>query len=165
MFESQRSWLTIFDVSLWAKLKWMPNKNIINTSQCFPFWSFGTSYISKYDSFFSEASHKHPSFLTCLYTTICLWGSDPKGLGQIRSAQFRRWRLKGGGRRRRETGGLFVRGVIFDTLMNSFKRFSKYGLMRAGRGCHLGFICEAFPWFLPYSRQPCLLCKWQWFIG
>lgn len=62
-----------------------------------------------------------------------------------------RWRLKGEkegkeGRKRREGARvLFVRGVIFDTLMNSFKRFSKYGLMRAGRGCHLGFICEAFP--------------------
>lgn len=31
-------------------------------------------------------------------------------------------------------GGLSVRRVIFDTLMNSFKRFSKYWLMRAGRG-------------------------------
>lgn len=132
------------------------------------------TFLSTITFFFFSLSHKHPSFLTCLYTTICLWGPDPKGLGQIRSAQFRRWRLRGGGeeeegkkgrRREREKGGLFVRGVIFDTLMNSFKRFSKYGLMRAGRGCHLGFICEAFPWFLPYSRQPCLLCKWQWFIG
>jgi len=42
-------------------------------------------------------------------------------------------------------GGLFLGGGIFDTLMNSFKWFSKYGLMRAGRGCHLGFICKAFP--------------------
>lgn len=112
-------------------------KNIINTSQSFPLRLFGTITLH------FQASHKHPSALTCLYTTICLQGPDPKGPGQIRSSQFRRCRLKGGGRRRE--GGLFVRGVIFNTLMNSFKRFSKYGLMRAGRGCHLGFICEAFP--------------------
>lgn len=41
---------------------------------------------------------------------------------------------RGGEEEEEEGGGLFVRGVIFDTLMNSFKRFSKYGLMRAGRG-------------------------------
>lgn len=30
--------------------------------------------------------------------------------------------------------GFSVRRVIFDTLMNSFKRFWKYWLMREGRG-------------------------------
>lgn len=68
--------------------------------------------------------------------------SQRTGPNKIFSVQ--EMQTKGGGGRRRE-GGLFVRGVIFNTLMNSFKRFSKYGLMRAGRGCHLGFICEAFP--------------------
>lgn len=95
---------------IWS-LKWTLHtvfshqKNIISTSQSFFFlalWSFGTSHILRYDYVFFQTSHKHPSFQTCLYTTICLWDPDPKGLGQIRSAHFRRWRLRGGGR---EQGG------------------------------------------------------------
>lgn len=135
-----------------------------NTSQTFAFWSFGTSHIFKHnDFFFPPGFPATPLFsnMSVHHHLFVRLQSQRTGPNKICSVQKR----GGGEGRRREGGGLFVRGVIFDTLMNSFKRFSKYGLMRAGRGCHLGFICEAFPWFLPYSRQPCLLCKWQWFIG
>lgn len=104
-FISQICWRSFF-VSFKGKVKHHTRflQKHKHLTALFSFCSCGTSHISKHDVsfplFFPGFPTNTPFFRTCLYTTICLWGPVPKGLVQIWSAQFRRWRLRGGGGRR-----------------------------------------------------------------
>lgn len=81
----------------------MLNKNIINTSQCFPFWSFETSHISKYDSFFFRGFPQTPllSNMSVHHHLFVRLRSQRTGPNKICSVQ----EMETKGRRRREEEG------------------------------------------------------------